>query len=125
MQARILDIADLIKSLKTSELIVQCPKCDKEFKLSASLLFDGTKKFPETAEKIRLQLVQAFAERKKDLIDRSSEIACNISPRLGVVSANLSNKYPAKDDVSLKRMNCDSIMFSGVHVNREFISFRI
>ena len=47
----ILNLELFIESLKTSELIAQCPRCDKEFKLSNSLLFDGTKSFPDEAEK--------------------------------------------------------------------------
>ena len=60
----------LLKSLITPELIAQCPKCDEEFKLCDSLLFDGTKKFPDKAEKTRLQLIQEFAERQNELEKR-------------------------------------------------------
>jgi predicted Holliday junction resolvase-like endonuclease len=123
MQARILDIADLIKSLKTSELIAQCPKCDNEFKLSASLLFDGTKKFPEIAEKIRLQLVQAFAERKKDLEKRKVSVDVTAEKKaIEVGFGKMIEKFiPAYKDLHLQFAECrplfdpiDLLVFNGL-----------
>ncbi len=65
-----MNLDGLIKDLRSSKLIAQCPKCDQEFKLADCLLFDGTLKFPTPAEKVRLQLFQAFEERKKQLEKR-------------------------------------------------------
>ena len=43
-----MNIERLIHKLRASDLYAECP-CGGEFKLSESLLFDGTKPFPEEA----------------------------------------------------------------------------
>jgi hypothetical protein len=43
-------IKQLISDLKASNLVAECPVCQEEFNLSDTLLFDGMKKFPKTAE---------------------------------------------------------------------------
>ena len=65
-----MNIEQLIKNLKTSKLIAQCPMCMDDFKLSDALLFDGMGKFPSAAEEKKLLLVQELNERKKDLKKR-------------------------------------------------------
>ena len=42
----------MIKQLRESHLFAGCPNCGEEFSLSEADLFDGTKKFPESAESI-------------------------------------------------------------------------
>ena len=54
----------LIKDLKSSKLIAKCHKCDRDFKLADSLLFDVTKTFPKEAEEIKQKLVEAFQGRE-------------------------------------------------------------
>jgi len=43
-------ITEYIKNLKKSRLMATCLDCKKEFQIKDSLLFDGTKQFPVTAE---------------------------------------------------------------------------
>jgi len=62
-----MNIGHLIKNLKVSNLIAQCPYCEEEFKLSDALVFDGMRRFPEPAEEKRLLLLQELNERKKEL----------------------------------------------------------
>jgi len=35
---------DVITQLQSSNLIAQCPKCDKSFTFSKAIIFDGTQK---------------------------------------------------------------------------------
>lgn len=60
-----------LTNLKHSKLLAQCPKCDKEFSLTDSILFDGTKAFPEEAMAVRLRLTHELAERAEDLAKRT------------------------------------------------------
>ena len=46
-------ISILIENLQKSKLFAGCPQCGDEFSLSEAILFDGTKNFPDPAEKIR------------------------------------------------------------------------
>jgi len=62
-----MDIGKLIKSLRTSDLVAQCPLCEEEFKLSEALLFDGLGKFPTPAEEKKQLLLEALKERQKAL----------------------------------------------------------
>jgi hypothetical protein len=56
-----MNIKQLIKKLRESNLYAECP-CGGEFKLSSSILFDGTKPFPEEA----LELQERLKEELKD-----------------------------------------------------------
>jgi len=60
---RILGIPQLIHQLQNSEIYAEC-QCGCEFKLSDSILFDGTKPFPKDIEKIKNQYEAMF---KSDL----------------------------------------------------------
>jgi hypothetical protein len=67
------DITTFIKLLQTSKLYAECPSCGEEFLLAKSLLFDGTKKFPEKAEEKRLELLEEIGERTAELIERQKK----------------------------------------------------
>ena len=58
---------DFIKSLRSENLIAECPLCNEEFKLSDALLFDGTQPFPEEAGLRRDEYEQELKDRKADL----------------------------------------------------------
>jgi len=63
--------ADLmIKQLRESNLFAGCPNCGVEFPLSNANLFDGTKKFPESAELIKNELLLGLKERQTELSQR-------------------------------------------------------
>jgi len=128
-----MDTGQLIKSLKTSALIAQCPKCDKEFKLSDSLLFDGTKGFPNTAEKIRLELIQLLEERKKELARRKLSVDVTAEKKaIEVGFGKIIEKFiPAYSGLKLQFGECrplyepiDLLVFNGL-LNRkvDYVTF--
>ena len=117
----------LLKSLITPELIAQCPKCDEEFKLCDSLLFDGTKKFPDKAEKTRLKLIQEFAERQNELEKRKVSADVTAEKRaIDVGFGKIIEKFiPAIKDLKLQFAECrplfdpiDILVFNGL-LNRK------
>jgi predicted Holliday junction resolvase-like endonuclease len=118
-----MNIEGLIKDLKASKLIAQCPKCDKEFKLSDSLLFDGTLKFPTPAEALRLQLIQELMERKKQLEKRkiSADVGAE-KKAIEVGFGKIIEKFiPAYKNLKLQFCECrplydpiDLLVFTGL-----------
>ena len=57
----------LIRSMKSPELVAECPSCGNTFSMSDAILFDGTKPFPPEAEGRR-------DEREQDLIDSHEDL---------------------------------------------------
>jgi len=118
-----MNIDGLIKDLKTSKLIAQCPKCDEEFKLADSLLFDGTLKFPTPAEALRLQLIQELNERKKQLEKR--KISADVTAEKKAIEVGfgkiIEKFIPAYKNLKLQFCECrplydpiDLLVFSGL-----------
>jgi predicted Holliday junction resolvase-like endonuclease len=118
-----MNIEGLIKDLKASKLIAQCPKCDEEFKLSDSLLFNGTLKFPTPAEALRLQLIQELMERKKQLEKRkiSADVGAE-KKAIEVGFGKIIEKFiPAYKNLKLQFCECrplydpiDLLVFTGL-----------
>jgi predicted Holliday junction resolvase-like endonuclease len=118
-----MNLDGLIKDLRSSKLIAQCPKCDQEFKLADCLLFDGTLKFPTPAEKVRLQLFQAFEERKKQLEKR--KISADVTAEKKAIEVGfgkiIEKFIPAYKNLKLQFCECrplydpiDLLVFSGL-----------
>ena len=61
-----MDIKKLIQKLRSSDLYAECP-CGGEFKLSKSILFDGTKPFPEEALETKKNLEESLKTREEAL----------------------------------------------------------
>ena len=112
-----------LKNLKTSELMAQCPKCDKEFSLSGSILFDGTKAFPEEAMAVRLRLMHELAERTEDLAKRT--LSADVTSEKKAVEIGfgkiIERFIPAYKDLNLHFAECrplfdpiDMIVFDGL-----------
>ncbi|MCW4017766.1 MAG: hypothetical protein NWF00_03680 [Candidatus Bathyarchaeota archaeon] len=128
-----MDIELFLKSLKTSKLVAQCPKCDKEFGLSDSILFDGTKSFPEEAMAVRLRLMHELAERAEDLKKR--RISADVTSEKKAVEVGfgkiIERFIPAYNDLNLQFAECrplfdpiDIIVFNGLlNRNVEHITF--
>ena len=57
----------LIRSMKSPELVAECPSCSCTFSMSDAVLFDGTKPFPPEA-------VARRDEREQDLIDSHDDL---------------------------------------------------
>jgi len=64
-----MDSKSVIGQLQKSDLYAECP-CGREFKLSAAILFDGTGKFPEAAEEIKLDWIDSLNLRLEELKKR-------------------------------------------------------
>ncbi|MGB6462846.1 MAG: Holliday junction resolvase-like protein [Nitrosotalea sp.] len=79
------DVSKLIASLQKSDLVAECPNCSEEFALAKSVLFDGRKKFPDEAEKQRLELEQELKQRIEDLKKR--QIRADTSVETGAISS--------------------------------------
>ena len=125
-----MDTEQLIKSMKTSLLIAQCPKCDEEFKLSDSLLFDGTKRFPDAAEQIRIQLAEELEKKRKELERRKISVDVTAEKKaIDVGFGKMIEKFlPAYKDLELQFAECrplydpiDVLVFNGL-LNRKVSS---
>ncbi len=64
------NISGYIRNLQKSKLFAECPHCGDEFSLSKALLFDGTGKFPDKAQQVRLEWEQEIKDRIADLAER-------------------------------------------------------
>lgn len=113
----------LIKSFKTSLLVAECPICNKEFKLSDALLFDGMGKFPKPAEERRLLLLHELKKREKELKKRkvSADVMAE-KKAIEVGFGKIIEKFlPAYKDLELQFCECrplyepvDLIVFKGL-----------
>jgi len=128
-----MNIGHLIKNLKVSNLIAQCPYCEEEFKLSDALVFDGMRRFPEPAEEKRLLLLQELNERKKELQKRKISADVKAEEKaIAVGFGKIIEKFiPAYKNLKLQFCECrplyepiDLIVFNGL-IKRKvgFITF--
>jgi predicted Holliday junction resolvase-like endonuclease len=128
-----LSTASLIKNLKTSKLTAKCPKCDGDFKLADSMLFDGTKAFPTEAEEIKQKLLEAFQLREQELKKRKISVDKGAEQKaIDVGFGKIIEKFiPAYKDLNLQFAECrplfdpiDFIAFDGL-LNRkvDFVHF--
>lgn len=124
---------NLIKNLKTSKLTAKCPKCDCDFKLADSLLFDGTKTFPNEAEEIKQKLLETFKQREEELKKRKVSVDKGAEQKaIDVGFGKIIEKFiPAYKDLNLQFVECrplfdpiDLIVFDGL-LNRkvDFVHF--
>jgi predicted Holliday junction resolvase-like endonuclease len=95
---------ELIKKLKTSNLYAECPECSGEFKLSRSILFDGTKPFPTKALETQESLKEELQSRDDNLKTRkklATEIAENTTKAVNV-GKNFEKILPTMKDFKWK-----------------------
>jgi predicted Holliday junction resolvase-like endonuclease len=128
-----MNIEQLIKSLSQSGLVAECPLCSEEFALSDALLFDGMKKFPQTAEEIRKQLLSDLAERNKELVRRKLSAGKDAEKKaIEVGFGKIIEKFiPAYENLKLEFHECrplydpiDLIVFNGLLKSSvDFITF--
>lgn len=127
-----MNIEQLIQKLRASDLYAECP-CGNEFKLSESILFDGTKAFPEEALEIQKNLEETLKTREDTLKKRiklatkTAQIttkAVNIGKNLEKVLTTMKDfKWPAPDSKFLGDP-IDLIIFNGLSRNKvESINF--
>ncbi len=127
-----MSIKQLITKLRESNLYAECP-CGGEFKLSRSILFDGTKPFPEKALEIQKRLKEELKDRedklkkRRKLATEKAQIttkAVNIGKNLEKVLPTMRDfKWPAPDSKFLGDP-IDLIVFNGLSINKvESINF--
>jgi len=112
--------------LRESNLYAECP-CGGEFKLSRSILFDGTKPFPKKALEIQKQLKEELKDREEKLKKRrklateKAQIttkAVNIGKSLEKVLPTMRDfKWPVPDSKFLGDP-IDLMVFNGLSVNK-------
>jgi predicted Holliday junction resolvase-like endonuclease len=121
-----LNINQLIKKLRESNLYAECP-CGGEFKLSRSILFDGTKPFPKKALEIQKQLKEELKDRedvlkkRRKLATEKAQIttkAVNIGKSLEKVLPTMRDfKWPIPDSKFLGDP-IDLMVFNGLSENK-------
>lgn len=121
------DVSAFIKVLQKSKLQATCPNCSQEFALSKALLFDGRKKFPETAETKRLELLKETDERLADLMERQ-EKAKTKSEKTAVavgIGKIIEKILPTHKNFTIPTADCrflgepiDMIVFDGISQNK-------
>ena len=112
--------------MRESNLYAECP-CGGEFKLSRSILFDGTKPFPKKALEIQKQLKEELKDREEKLKKRrklateKAQIttkAVNIGKSLEKVLPTMRDfKWPVPDSKFLGDP-IDLMVFNGLSVNK-------
>ena len=112
--------------MRASDLYAECP-CGGEFKLSESLLFDGTKSFPEEALETQKNLEESLKTREEALKKRmklatqtaqATTKAVNIGKNLEKVLTTMKDfKWPTPDSKFLGDP-IDLIIFNGLSENK-------
>jgi predicted Holliday junction resolvase-like endonuclease len=97
----------LIKELTNSNLYAECP-CGGEFKLSETILFDGTKPFPKEALKIQKQLNAELKKREEDLKKRRKLVTkkAEITTKAVNLGRNLEKVLPCMKDFKWELPDC-------------------
>lgn len=117
---------EIIKELKSSNLYAQCP-CGGEFKLSDTILFDGTKPFPKEALEKQKKLQEQIKEREGELKKRKN--LATTKAEITAKSVNLGKKaevvLPTMRGFKWELPDCrflgdpiDMITFNGLSVNK-------
>jgi predicted Holliday junction resolvase-like endonuclease len=113
--------AQLIKQLKESNLYAVCP-CGGEFKLSDTILFDGTQSFPSEALEVQKELKEELKEREEDIKKRKKSAtekaektatAVNIGKKLEVVLPTMKDFKWRLPDCRFLGDPIDFIIFNG------------
>jgi hypothetical protein len=70
LSSYVMNTEELIRKLQGSNLFAECPSCGGEFKLSKSLLFDGTKPFTGQAAEKQKEMMEELKKRLQELKNR-------------------------------------------------------
>lgn len=115
----------IIKKLKESNLYAECT-CGEEFKLSESILFDGTQPLPKEAKEVQKTLNSILKERKEDLKKRKKLATekAEITTKSVNIGKNLEKVLPTMRDFRWKLADCrflsdpiDILTFNGLSRN--------
>ena len=114
---------EFLEQLKTSNLYAECPLCNEEFKLSNSILFDGTKSFPPKSLEIQKQLEESLRERLEGLKSKMKRatVGTQTTTRAVNIGMNLEKILPTLKDFKWHLADCrflsnpiDFIAFEGL-----------
>lgn len=117
---------ELIQELNKSNLWAECP-CGGEFKLSETLLFDGTKPFPKEALEIQKELKEQLKSRNEDLKKQKKLVTekAKITTKSVNIGKNLEKVFPTLKEFKLDLPDCrflgdpiDLITFNGLSMNK-------
>lgn len=121
------DISTLIKNLQNSNLFAGCPYCGDEFQLSEAILFDGTRNFPDPAEKIRREW-QKGLEEKLALLQKRQIMADEGAEKKAIevgIGKIIEKVLPAYKNFNMPLADCrflsepiDMIVFEGASENK-------
>jgi len=127
-----LSTQQIIDRLKKSDLYAECP-CGAEHKLSALLLFDGTKPFPPEVQDVQEQYEEELRKRNVKL-EKNKKLTtekATITTRSVNIGKNLEKILPIMEDFKWQLPDCrflgdpiDLLTFNGLSVNNiDSISF--
>lgn len=122
----------LIKNIKISNLHAEC-MCGGEFKLSKTIIFDGTKPFPNEAKIIQKELIDALT-KEEDGLKKRRKLATKraiITTKAVNIGKNLEKVLPTMKNFNWEHPDCrflgdpiDIIIFNGLTRNKiESVSF--
>ena len=123
---------EIIQQLKHSDLWAESP-CGCEFKLSESILFDGTKPFPKEALESKEAFLDELKEREEEL-KKQKKLATEkafITTKAVNIGKNVEKILPTLKDFKWDLPDCrfmgdpiDLITFNGLSINKiDSISF--
>ncbi len=126
-------IEKLLEKLKKSDLYAECGCCNGEFKLSDSILFDGTKPFPTDALDVKNTLIDGLKQAEEDLKKRKKLVTekAEITTKSVNIGKSLEKVLPTMSDFKWDLPDCrflgdpiDLVTFNGMSINKlESISF--
>ncbi len=113
----------LIRSMKSPELVAECPSCNRTFPMSDAILFDGTKPFPLEAEPRRDEYEQELGELHDDLKkkkDRATKAAARTAEAVNI-GQMIEHIVPVLEGFRYETADCralfdpiDVIIFKGL-----------
>lgn len=113
----------LIKSLKSANLIAQCQSCAKEFRIADAVIFDGLRKMPKPAEEIKNKLFLKLKEKSDELKRRKIYADVGAEKKaIEVGFGKIIEKFiPGYKELKLPLYDCrplfepiDTIVFNGL-----------
>ena len=117
----------LIRSLKSQDLVAECPNCFSEFPLSDALLFDGTAPFPEEAKVRRTEYENELKNMRADL-KRRKELAgerATITAEAVGVGKMVEHLVPILEGFEFEPADCrtlfdpiDLLVFNGLSLSK-------
>jgi len=113
----------LIRSMKSPELVAECPSCNGTFPMSDAILFDGTKPFPLEAEPRKDEYEQELGDLHNDLKkkkDRATKAAARTAEAVNI-GQMIEHIVPVLEGFRYETADCralfdpiDVIIFKGL-----------